>query len=129
METQAAPRTVDEYIAQFPPEVQQVLERVRQTVREAAPEAVEKISYGMPTFYLQGNLVHFAAYERHIGFYPTPTGIEAFGQELAQYQSGKGSVRFPLDQPIPYDLIRRIVLARVGENLARAEQRRRPKQA
>lgn len=109
-------RTIDEYIEGFPKDVQGVLRRVRQTIRRAAPEAVEAISYQMPTFKLNGtNLVHFAAFKNHIGFYPTPSGIEAFQEVLSVYKSAKGSVQFPIDQPVPYDLVRRIVLARVKE--------------
>lgn len=108
------PTTIDEYIAQFPEDVQEILSQIRAVVREAAPQATEKISYQMPTFYLNGNLVHFAAHPRHIGFYPTPAGIEAFKDELSGYKSSKGAVQFPLDRPIPYDLISRIVKFRVG---------------
>ena len=93
---------------------------MRATIKAAAPDAKEKISYQMPTFDLKGNLVHFAAFKNHIGFYPTPTGIEKFKKELAVYEGAKGSVQFPLDKPIPYDLIRKIVLFRVKENLAKA---------
>jgi uncharacterized protein YdhG (YjbR/CyaY superfamily) len=118
-------KTIDEYIAGFPPDVQQILQKIRLTIHEAAPEAQEKISYQMPTFYLKGNLVHFAAFAKHIGFYPVPTGIEAFKDELSVYKQGKGSVQFPIDQPIPYDLIRRIVNFRVQENLAKAETKAR----
>lgn len=113
---QQAPESIDEYIAGFPPDVQEILEKIRATVREVAPEAKETIKYRMPTFTLNGNLVYFAAYKNHIGFYPVPTGIEAFKDELSAYKTGKGSVQFPLDQPIPYDLIRRIVAFRVEEN-------------
>ncbi len=116
----AAPKTIDEYIAGFPPDVQEILEKIRLTIRKAAPGAEEAISYQMPTFKLKGNLVHFAAFKSHIGFYPVPTGIEKFKKELARYEQGKGSVQFPLDQPIPYDLISRIVKFRVKENLAKA---------
>lgn len=108
------PTTIDEYIAQFPDDVQEILSQIRAVVREAAPQATEKISYQMPTFHLDGNLVHFAAYPHHIGFYPTPAGIEAFKDELSGYKSSKGAVQFPLDRPIPYDLISRIVKFRVG---------------
>jgi len=118
---QTAPRTIDEYIAGFPPDVQEILEKIRTTIREAAPEAGETIKYQIPTFTLKGNLVHFAAFKKHIGFYPEPTGIEAFKNELSVYEGAKGSVQFPLDQPIPYDLISRIVEFRVKENLERAE--------
>lgn len=109
--------TIDEYIAQVPPEIQDRLQQIRKVVREAAPDAVEKISYQMPTFETDGrNLVHFAAFKNHIGFYPTPSGTEEFAEELSVYKGGKGSVQFPLDQPLPLDLIRRVVLFRVEEN-------------
>jgi uncharacterized protein YdhG (YjbR/CyaY superfamily) len=109
-------KTIDEYIASFPPEIQEILCKIREIVRELVPEATEKISYQMPTFYLNGNLVHFAAFQKHIGFYPTPSGIDAFQVELSKYKGAKGSVQFPLNQPIPYDLIRRIVLYRLEES-------------
>ncbi|MCB0199836.1 MAG: DUF1801 domain-containing protein [Anaerolineae bacterium] len=115
-----APTTIDAYIAGFPPDVQNILQKIRQTIHKAVPEAQEKISYGMPTFTLKGNLVHFGAFKTHIGFYPIPSGIEEFREELAVYKQGKGSVQFPLDQPIPYDLITRIVVFRAQENLAKA---------
>jgi uncharacterized protein YdhG (YjbR/CyaY superfamily) len=118
---QTAPKTIDEYIASFPKDVQEILERIRRTIREAAPDAQEKISYQMPAFTLKGNLVYFAAFKNHIGFYPIPSGIEEFKEELSAYEQGKGSVQFPLDKPIPYDLISRIVKFRVKENLAKAE--------
>ncbi len=118
---QAPPQTIDEYIAGFPKDVQEILQRIRQTVREAAPDAEETISYQMPTFTLKGNLVYFAAFKNHIGFYPIPSGVEEFKEELSAYEGGKGSVRFPLDKPIPFDLISRIVKFRVKENLERAE--------
>jgi len=118
---QAAPQTIDEYIAGFPPEVQAILQKIRLTIKKAAPDAEETISYQMPTFTLHGNLVHFAAFKKHIGFYPVPTGIEQFKKELAVYQQGKGSVQFPLDQPIPYGLISKIVKFRVKENAAKAK--------
>lgn len=117
MENNLSFNTIDEYIAQFPEEIQAILQKIRAVIREAAPDATEKISYQMPTFYLNGNLVHFAAFKTHIGFYPVPSGIEKFKEELSQYKGGKGSVQFPLDKPIPYDLIRRITLFRVEENL------------
>jgi uncharacterized protein YdhG (YjbR/CyaY superfamily) len=97
------------------------------TIRKAAPEAEETINYQMPTFTLYGNLVHFAAYQHHIGFYPTPTGIEEFKNELSSYKGAKGSVQFPFDRPIPYDLIGRIVEFRVKENLQKAEAKRKKK--
>jgi uncharacterized protein YdhG (YjbR/CyaY superfamily) len=114
------PKNIEEYIAAFPEEVQAKLLEMRATVHEAAPEAQEAISYGMPTFKLQGNLVHFAAFKNHIGFYPVPSGIEAFKEQLSVYQQGKGPVQFPLDQPLPLDLISRIVKFRVSENLEKA---------
>ncbi len=111
-------RTVDDYIKTFPNDVQSILEKMRQTIKKAAPEAVEAISYQMPTFKLNGkNLVHFAAHKNHIGFYPTPSGIEAFKKELSQYKGAKGSVQFPIEEPIPYDLVKKIVIFRVKENL------------
>jgi uncharacterized protein YdhG (YjbR/CyaY superfamily) len=117
---QTAPKTIDEYIAGFPPDVQAILQKIRLTIRKAAPGAEEAIKYQMPTFTLNGNLVHFAAFKNHIGFYPVPSGIEKFKKELAAYQQGKGSVQFPLDQPIPYDLISKIVKFRVKESAAKA---------
>ena len=109
--------SIDEYIAMFPPDVQATLRRLREVIKEAAPGAEEAIRYGMPTFRLNGNLVHFAAYKTHIGFYPIPSGITAFQKELAKYEVSKGTVRFPIGGPIPYDLIERIVRFRVKENL------------
>ena len=116
--------SIDEYIAQFPQEIQAVLSRVRAVIHEAAPEASEKISYGMPTFYLNGNLVHFAAHQKHVGFYPAPSGIEAFREDLAQYPGSKGAVQFSFDRPVPYDLIRRIVEYRAAENRKKPAKRR-----
>ncbi len=124
---QTAPRTIDEYIAGFPPEVQAILEKVRTTIRKAAPDAEETIKYRMPTFTLKGNLVHFAAFKSHIGFYPVPTGIEKFKKELSVYPGGKGSIQFPLDKPIPYGLISKIVKFRAKENLAKAEAKGKKK--
>ncbi len=117
---QSAPENIDEYIACFPKDIQAVLQKVRATIRKAAPGAEEKISYQMPTFVLKGNLVHFAAWKEHLGFYPAPSGTEEFKEELSAYKGAKGSVQFPLDKPIPYDLIGRIVKFRVRENLERA---------
>ncbi|MEZ4712710.1 MAG: DUF1801 domain-containing protein [Caldilineaceae bacterium] len=117
---QSTPTPIDEYIAGQPPEIQQILQQIRQTIQQAAPEAAEAISYQLPTFKLQGNLVHFGAFKKHIGFYPAPSGLEQFKAELAAYKGAKGSVQFPLDQPMPLDLIRRITEFRVGENLAKA---------
>jgi len=117
---QEAPQTIDAYIAAFPDDVQTILQHIRRTIHEIAPEATEAIAYGMPTFRLHGNLVHFAAFKNHIGFYPVPSGMAAFQEELSAYKQGKGSARFPLDKPIPYDLIQRIVRFRVEENRAAA---------
>jgi uncharacterized protein YdhG (YjbR/CyaY superfamily) len=115
MEGKAAkPKTVEEYIAQFPEPVQAILREVRAVVKEAAPGAEERLGYGMPGYYLKGPLVYFAAHKKHIGFYPTPEGIEAFAAELAEYKQSKGAVQFPLDQPMPYELIARMVRARVA---------------
>jgi uncharacterized protein YdhG (YjbR/CyaY superfamily) len=119
--TPATAKTIDEYIAAFPPKVRAILKRVRATIRRAAPQAQEAISYQMPTFRLNGNLVHFAAFEKHIGFYPSPSGIEKFQRELSGYKWAKGSVQFPLDRPIPYDLIRKITRFRVQESLGSAQ--------
>ncbi|MDF2593535.1 MAG: hypothetical protein K0S75_3001 [Clostridia bacterium] len=113
--------TIDEYIAQFPIEVQEKLNALRKVIKESAPAATEKISYQMPTFALHGNLVHFAAYKNHIGFYPAPSGIEMFKDELSQYKGAKGSVQFPIDEPMPYELISRIVKFRVEDNIKQAE--------
>ncbi len=114
------PKTIDAYIAQFPQDVQTILQGLRATIRAAAPEANEKISYQMPTLYLEGNLVHFAAYKHHIGFYPAPSAIDAFKDKLTPYKTSKGAVQFPIDQPLPVDLIRRVVVFRVAENLEKA---------
>ena len=118
---QAAPKTIDEYIADFPPNVQKILKKIRLTIRKAAPDAKETIKYRMPTFTLEGNLVYFAAFKKHIGFYPVPTGIEQFKKELSAYEQGRGSIQFPLDKPIPFGLISRIVKFRAKENQAKAE--------
>ena len=107
---------IDSYIAQFPEETKEKLQKIRQTIKKAAPDATETISYGIPTFKQKTNLVHFAGYKKHIGFYPTPSGIEAFKQDLSEYKVTKGTVKFPLDKPIPYDLIKKIVEYRVKEN-------------
>ncbi len=108
--------TIDEYIATFPEEIQNILEKTRQVIREAAPGAEETLNYRMPTFKLNGrNLVHFAAYRNHIGFYPTPSGITAFEKELSSFKRSKGAVQFPLGQPIPFELVRKIVDFRFRE--------------
>ena len=119
--SETAPQNIDEYIAGFPKDVQALLKKIRATIRKAAPDAEEAIKYGIPTFTLNGNLVHFGAYKNHIGFYPTAKGIEAFKEELSVYEGAKGSVQFPLDKPIPFDLISRIVKFRVKETLESAK--------
>ena len=112
--------TIDEYIAGFPKDVQAILEAVRREIRESAPNSEERISYGIPTFNLNGkHLVHFAAYKNHIGFYPTSSGVTAFKQELSKLEVSKGTIRFPLDEPIPLDLVKKIVKFRVKENMAK----------
>jgi len=113
-------QSIDEYIASFPEKTQEILELVRATIQKAAPEATEAIRYAIPTFILNGNLVHFAAFKNHIGFYAAPTGNEAFKEELSVYKGGKGSVQFPIDQPMPLELITRIVQFRVQENTGKA---------
>lgn len=116
MKPTAAPKNVDEYIAGFSEDVQLILEKIRGIIRDAAPDAEEVIKYQIPTFVLGGNLVHFAAFKKHIGFYPTPSAIEQFKNSLAGYANAKGSVQFPLDAPIPYKLIEEIVKFRVKED-------------
>jgi len=116
--------TIDEYIATFPKDMQKKLTKMREVIHKAAPDATEKISYQMPTFYLNGNLIHFAAFKNHIGFYPVPSGIEAFKEELSVYVQGKGSVQFPLDKPLPISLIRKIVKFRVAENLKKSRAKK-----
>ncbi|WP_025689156.1 iron chaperone [Paenibacillus zanthoxyli] len=119
--------SIDEYIAACTPEVQEILQTLRQVIQESAPDAKEKISYQMPTFELHGNLVHFAAFKKHIGFYPAPSGIEAFKEEVKEYHKSKGTLQFPLDQPLPYDLISRIVKYRVASNIEKAEAKLKKK--
>lgn len=119
--------TIDEYIALFPADIQKRLQELRETIRSCAPGATEKISYQMPTFFLDGNLIHFAAFKNHIGLYPTPNGIQAFNNELSIYESGKGSVQFPLDQPLPLELVKKIVKFRVEENTRKAELKKSQK--
>ncbi len=115
-------KTIDEYIKTFPAEIQITLDKMRQTIRKAAPKAVEVISYQMPAFKLNGILVYFAAHKNHIGFYPTSSGIETFKKELSSYKSSKGAVQFPLDKPIPFDLVEKIVKFRARENLAKKKK-------
>jgi uncharacterized protein YdhG (YjbR/CyaY superfamily) len=115
--------SIDEYIAGFPPETQSALEEMRALIHATSPDATETISYAMPTFDLNGrHLVHFAGFAKHVGFYPVPSAIEAFKEELSPYKSGKGSAQFPLGQPLPADLIRRIVEFRVRENLRKTSK-------
>jgi uncharacterized protein YdhG (YjbR/CyaY superfamily) len=124
----SAATTIDEYIAGFPPETGAALEEMRALIRAAAPDATETISYAIPTFDLNGrHLVHFAGYAKHVGFYPVPSAMAAFADELAPFRSGKGSAQFPLGQPLPADLIRRIVEFRVAENLAKGAGKRQPR--
>ena len=121
------PSSVDEYISTFPKEVQKLLEECRGAIRAAVPDAQEKISYGMPTFALEGNVVHFAAHKNHVGLYPTPSGTDAFEAELTAYKRGKGSVQFPFGEPLPLELIGRIAKYRADENISRAlDKKRRP---
>ena len=122
METKK-PTTIDEYIGSFSNDVQEILEEIRFTIRKAAPDAKEKISYSMPAFEQNGILVYFAAFKNHIGLYALPSGHEAFKEELSKYKTGKGSVQFPLDKPMPFDLITRIVKFRVEENLAKTKKK------
>ena len=119
--------SIDEYISQFPPGVQEILKTLRKIIKESAPDAEEKISYQMPAFVLHGNLVYFAAFKNHIGFYPTSSGIDAFKHELSEYKGAKGSVQFPLENPLPYELIGKIVKFRVAENIALAEDKLKTK--
>lgn len=128
MKTETAkPTSIDEYIALFPADVQEILQKVRAVVKTAVPQATEAISYGMPTFKLQGNLVHFGAFKTHLGFYPVPSGLEMFKEELAPYKGGKGSVQFPYDQPIPYELIGKIANFRATENLEKVAAKKKKK--
>ena len=121
------PKTIDAYIGGFPEDVQQILQEIRGIIKAAAPEAEEAIKYQIPTFVLNGNLVHFAAFQKHIGFYPTPSGIEQFKDALSAYSSAKGSVQFPLDSQIPFNLIKKIVKFRVKETRAKMAAKSRGK--
>ncbi|MDF2541552.1 MAG: hypothetical protein K0S47_1270 [Herbinix sp.] len=120
-------QTIDEYIALFPTEIQEIMENLRRVIKEAAPEATEKISWQMPTFFLQGNLVHFAAFKRHIGFYAGENGVAHFLDELSEYKNSKGAIQFPIDKPLPYELVKRIVMFRVTENMSLAEEKKAKK--
>jgi uncharacterized protein YdhG (YjbR/CyaY superfamily) len=124
MKTKAElPKTMDAYIATFPEDIQEILTKIRKTIHAAAPKASEAISYQMPTFKLEGNLIHFAAFSKHIGIYPTPSAMGKFKKELSKYASGKGSVQLPLHEPIPYGLIKQMVVFRVHENQQKAKQK------
>jgi uncharacterized protein YdhG (YjbR/CyaY superfamily) len=122
-----APQTIDEYISGFPENIQELLETIRATIRKAAPGAKEIISYAIPTFYLEGNLVHFAAYKNHLGFYPGASGIAVFEEELSSYNTSKGTVQFPVDKPLPQSLITKIVKCRVQQNLEKAALKEKAK--
>lgn len=124
METKKA-TTIDEFIATYPKETQLLLDKMRATIQKAAPQATETINYGIPTFVLNGNLVHFSAFKKHIGFYPAPSGILAFRKELSKYEGAKGSVQFPLDKPLPLALISRIVKFRVKENMSKEKGKKK----
>ena len=115
--------SIDEYILSFPLETQEILNTLRKVIKEAAPDALEKISWQMPTFVLHGNLVHFAAFKNHIGLYPAPSGVQSFELELSQYRSGKGSIQFPIGKQLPYELISKIVKFRVIENIKKADEK------
>ncbi|MES2810239.1 MAG: DUF1801 domain-containing protein [Bacteroidota bacterium] len=117
-------KNIDEYIAAFPENVQELLQIMRATIQEAAPEATEAIAYAIPTFKQNGNLVHFAGYKNHIGFYPAPMGFEAFKEETAQYEAGKGTLQFPIDKPLPLDLVTRIVKFRIEKNLEKGKKKK-----
>src|SRR5688572_563432 len=121
------PKNIDEYIEGLPKDVQKILEELRVTIRKAAPAAEETINYGIPTFTLNGNLVHFAAFKNHIGFYPAPSGIEAFKKELSVYDGAKGSIQFPIKDKLPLALITKIVKFRVKENIERAKEKTKSK--
>ena len=116
-------KNVDDYIKNFPPEIQKQLKQMRSIVNEAAPDATEKISYAMPTLFMNGNLVHYAAYKNHIGFYPTPSGIRAFMEEISKFKNSKGAVQFPVNRPLPAGLIKKIVKFKVKENRSRPEKK------
>lgn len=122
-------KDIESYIAGFPATTQVLLQQIRNAIKEAAPDATETINYQMPTFQLHGNLVHFAGYKKHIGFYPSPSGIAAFESEIAQWSYAKGSVQFPLNEPLPIELIQRIVSFRVKENLEKALKKNKKKTA
>jgi len=117
------PNSIENHISTFPPETQLLLQQVRETIKAVVPEAIEAISYGIPTFKFHGNLVHFAGYAHHIGFYPGASSIRVFADELSAYKTSKGTIQFPLDKPIPFDLIRRITEFRLEENLKKVKKK------
>ena len=119
--------SIDEYIELFEPNIQKTLHEIRNFIKKEVPEATEKISYSMPTFYLYGNLIHFAAFKDHYSFFPSPSGIVSFEKEIAPYRAGKGTLRFPIDKPIPWDLIKKIIQFRVNENLNKVKNRKKAK--
>jgi uncharacterized protein YdhG (YjbR/CyaY superfamily) len=127
MADRSAPGTIDEYIAAFPPDVQSILKKIRSTIRKAAPQADEKISYKMPAFVLDGDLIYFAAFKKHIGVFPPVRGDENLNKELSQYRGEKGNLKFPLDEPIPYELITKVVKFRVKEHSERVRSRQKKK--
>ena len=127
MEENKSIQTIDEYIAQFSPEIQEKLNALRKVIKECAPEAKEKISWGMATFDYHGNLVHFASFKKHIGFYPSPSGVEVFKDKLTGYITSKGAIQFPVEEPIPFELVKEIVKYRVQENLKWAEEKKAAK--
>jgi uncharacterized protein YdhG (YjbR/CyaY superfamily) len=118
-------KSIDEYISCFPRDIQKLLTTMRSTIQKAAPAADEAMKYGLPTFVLNGNLVHFGAFKSHIGFYPAPSGIQAFKKELASYEQSKGAIRFPLDKPLPLTLVSKVVKFRVTENLEKANAKKK----
>jgi uncharacterized protein YdhG (YjbR/CyaY superfamily) len=124
MKTKKTYKDIDEYISNFPVEIQNKLIELRAAIQKAAPDAEEKISYQMPAFYLLGNLVYFAAFKNHIGFYPTASGVEVFKNELSGFIHSRGAIQFPIDKPLPIDLVTRIVTFRVKENLNRAKTKK-----
>jgi len=127
MPARSSPGTIDEYIVAFPPDVQSILEKIRLTIRKAAPQAEEKISYKMPAFALDGDLIYFAAFKKHIGVFPPVRGDEKLNKELSRYRGEKGNLRFPLDEPIPYRLITRVVRCRVKEQAAKVRAKGKKK--
>jgi uncharacterized protein YdhG (YjbR/CyaY superfamily) len=127
MADRSAPGTIDEYIAAFPPDVQSILEKIRLTIRKAAPKADEKISYKMPAFTLDGDLIYFAAFKKHIGVFPPVRGDKKLSKELSRYRGEKGNLRFPLDEPIPYELLTRVVKFRLKEHAEKARSRQKKK--